>query len=265
MSDTDATPPRSHRWLRWALPLPVLAALAALALFALYDRGVRVGDNYWGRPLADVEGGIRVRVDSSGRGIVAYRNNTQLPADGLSFAVVTLEDHNKDKERLAPFLALVSPGDWPLVVFFNASGFDASGEPVAIRRVADGGELYRPIAADKAVALALPRRAGGFVVYHRDGGVGEVNERDWVEKYLRLPYQPTPSEKDLEKLSDEELKKLGYERLPLEEARKRGLVDDKGKQVAPPGPGRLTIRDLEKPKEKLPEKLPEKLKEKDKS
>ena len=228
----------------WPTWLKFLAAGPVITLLAFYFRDVRVGDGFWGKPGVEIEAGVRLKVDNYSRVTIDYAQGQTFPADGLFMTVVTQDDHAKTPERLAPFIALVKDDDWPIVVFVNGTGFDTTGEPICIRRASDGKELYRSDNSQR-VALCVGKSDGSFTVYLPSGGSRDLSEKDWVEKFMRLTLQSPETPKDLEKLSDEELKKLGYERIPLEEAKKRGLVNEK-----PETPKRITIHDLNKDKDK---------------
>jgi hypothetical protein len=236
-------------WPRWA---KVVAALLLIPILTFYYRDKRVGDGFWGTAeVREVEAGVKVRVDNYGRTKVTYGDGKELAAEGMQLVVVTKEDHEKDTTRLAPFMSFIKDSDWPLVVFVNSTGFDPTGEPVVIRRASDGQMLYSAGSVGR-VALSVPKRDGSFTVHLADGSKLDVSEKDWVEKFMRLKYQSPPDLKELEKMSDDELKARGYLRLPIEEAKQKGLVDGDGKPV--PNPPRLMLQDLLKDKNRPPAK-----------
>lgn len=234
-SYSDApTPPVAPSWLKrlwpsgWPRWAKWLLAPLFLVVLVFYFRDVRMGTGLWGNALVEVERGVKVRVDNQGRAWVTYQNKQELPADGLGLVVVTEGDNDNHPDKLQAFRGMIMKADWPVVVFLNATGFDATGEPVVIRKALDGHELYRAPITDR-VALNIPNRDGTFTLLMADRTSKSMPEREWLTKYMRL--SPAPDAKELEKLSDEELRKKGFERITVPEAKRRGILDDKGQPV----------------------------------
>lgn len=238
-------PKKWPRWLRWLLSVPIIL------LLAFFFRDKRLGSPLYDKisgqtsmaswKVQPFEEEPKITVDFDQRhGLVQYTylNGTAFPADGLAAAFITAADDAQQPERLAPYKALIKDTDFPLVVFMNASGFDPTGEPICIRRAADGGVVYK--APDlHQVRLAVPLRDGQFLLFLLDGTTKKVSEAEWMLKAMRMPLANSLDPKELEKLSDEELRKRGLERISEEEAIKRGLIPGKKaefKQVetAPP-------------------------------
>lgn len=179
------------RWPKWFkyLAMPVL-----FVVLVFYFRDQRVGNGLFApsQPAAEPQAlsdGVAVRTQGV-KVEVGYLDGSWLPADGLGVALVTREDDAKAPDRLNAFRGLLTDQDFPLVVFLNASGFDATGEPVVIRRAKDGKELYRSPNAEK-VLLCVAQRDGRFRVFV-PRGMRTVDEQTWVEKYMRLKYEPLP-------------------------------------------------------------------------
>src|SRR4029077_5173074 len=78
----------------------------------------------------------------------------------------------------------------------NATGFDTTGEPIFIRRASDGGVLY-DAQGPRPVALCVARRDCPCYVRQRyTNKPVTVDEKNWVEKYMRLKLEPPPAPKD---------------------------------------------------------------------
>lgn len=166
-------------------------------------------------------------------GYIIYKNGKKVPRDGFAVALTTWEDYQKRPE-LFKNATRVEKADFPVLLFYNASGFDVSGIPCAIRRVADGQLLGH--ASDVAlVRLMLPNRNGTYTVIHVDGTARTVDEKTWMREYMRVdrPDGPLHAPKEFEKLSNEELERLGYERLTPEEYRRRYGVDPPAEKTPP--------------------------------
>jgi hypothetical protein len=227
-------------WLKY-----VVAPIFFIGL-VFYYRDQRVGNGIFASiKEEEIGSSLKTRqIIRGGRLIeISYADGTIHPADGLAIAVVTKEDDTKAPERLAPFKGLIKDTDWPVAVFLNASGFDTTGEPVVIRRVADGKELFRAPVTDKVV-LGVVQSDNKFKVYLGDGTTKVVDEKFWVEKYMRMQHTDP---KDLEKMSDEELAKLGL---------RRAVPKGEEKSTPPKGPQlrviQIPLDKLKLPKLKLP-------------
>ncbi len=112
-----------------------------------------------------------------------------MPADAIGVAVVTLEDNNKAPEKLKA--QLLDKVDFPVVVFFNATGFDASGTPYIVRKAADGKQLYG-LVTDRPNQLraVVPLRGGGWIGYYwvtsDNHGKISISDEEWASTYLGL-------------------------------------------------------------------------------
>jgi hypothetical protein len=203
-------------WPTWA---KVVIAVPVLAAVVYYYTNPRLFST--GVALFPEQPALLWYQDSSSLGHIKYPSGTSYPRDGLAVFIVTWDEYSKNKDVLpkpAP-----QQSDFPVLAFCNSSGFDATAAPITVRRLADGMVLYNKSPVAGLVTLLTPT-SGGYRVYLADGSKVELSEREWVERYMGLPYTPpapTPAPADLEKLSDAELKKLGYERLTAEEYQKR--------------------------------------------
>ena len=245
MPDNPPIPhvPLRRRLLDWRTALAWSITAAAVTGFLLVWTRTRPGGGVEEQSLG---GGVKVRVLATSAHIV-YGDGSRFPPDGLAMVVVTAEDDKSHPQRLDPVRPRIGATDWPVVVFVNASGFDATGAPVVIRRAADGKVLYREEGGSPSpVRLSVARRDGDFDVYpYGRAEPWRVGEREWVEKFLRVPYEVDP--KELEKLSDEELARRGLQRLPATNQQPKTKAED-GKGKGPPL--RILVPERTKPKDK---------------
>lgn len=75
-------------------------------------------------------------------GQIVYQDGTKIRRDAFGVAVMTWEDHQKNKAALSSTQRAFSEDEFPAVVFFNASGFDNSGAPLVVRKAANGEIVY---------------------------------------------------------------------------------------------------------------------------
>ncbi len=206
-------------------------------------------------PLDDRVQGLMLSVGVT-ETTVTYQDGTKIPVEGLGATVVLLSE--KDKLKLTDFNPADS--DFPVVVFFNRSGFDATGEPRVVRRASDGGPVYS-LSSTKVeqVQLMIPLRGGGFTVYHRGGGKPlVVSESDWYKRYMGIaPPVPLPPQDKLDKMSEEELKKLGLQRLSKEDYEKKFGKPPEDKKKSMDAPEQILDPVHEQKKLKSEEKKPE--------
>lgn len=217
----DASPPPPPKIPAWVNPktwptwLKYLVAPIAILALTFYYRDQRVGNGFFAKPpTVELWPSPTVSARFGWNGVtIVYGDKRERSADGLVVAIVTEDDDKKNPAQLADWRHLWQDSDFPVVVFLNASGFDPSGLPTVIRRASDGKVLF-DAKTPKRAALVVPKHdpAGGCDVYDDNGKDESVSEKDWYTKYLRS--DPPPDPKDLEKMSDEELRKRGYERVP---------------------------------------------------
>jgi hypothetical protein len=169
--------------------------------------------------------GVQLHVADNGTRIT-YQDGSTILTDGLGVAAATWADHQKNPERLTSPGYQPQESQFPVVVFFNRSGFDATGKPVCIRQASDGKVVWHDD-TERLVTTVVPQREGGFLVYL----VGyshpvQVSEVDWYTKYMGVdpPLASIPPEQ-LEKMTDEQLTALGIKRVPKEQPKdaKSGL------------------------------------------
>jgi hypothetical protein len=123
-------------------------------------------------------------------------------------------------------------GDFPVVAFFNASGFDGSGGIDVLRRARDGEQLYKAKDKPKLVKVAVARRDGKFRAYFWDWTAETVAAKEWYARYMGVEQpQVLPPPEELDKMTPEQLQKLGIERLTADEYEKKF-------GVKPPPPGK---------------------------
>lgn len=206
----------------------VLAGLLIIPYFAFLNMQERKAKelNASTHQLDERISGLALTVDRDGI-MVTYLNGTKLPADGIGLVTVTLEDYQADPERIKRQGMEVKDDDFPLVVFFNQSGFDATGDPVAVRRAKDGTRLFGLAKQVARVRVLQVLRGGGFYVW--DGGERrKITEEEFYRDFMGIePPTPTQNPEQLDKLTDAELAKRGLKRLPKEvEKTEKGVPAD---------------------------------------
>lgn len=157
-------------------------------------------------------------------GVVVYEDGKELPREGLGMSLVRWEDYKENTVQLDVIKnKKLIKEDFPIVIFLNRSGFDPTGQPITIRRSKDGSLVYEVAKLGKPIKLLAAHRGGDFTVVFFDGTQKDVDEKQFIEEHMRLPYtEPSkPVPPGLEGMTDEELKKLGYERITAEEYKKR--------------------------------------------
>lgn len=125
---------------------------------------------------------------------VTYLDKTVHPCDGYGMLVLTWDDYKAQEERFAAMSSLI-PESFPVVLFFNASGFDTTGDPIVVRRVANGQVVFSSQRAVPLVRRCIPQRDGSFLVVNADGTSQTVSERVWYTKYMGLQEQQPVTEK----------------------------------------------------------------------
>lgn len=118
-------------------------------------------------------------------GMVTYKDGAKFPRDGIAVQALTWPDYQKARSDYDwPGKAPLEE-DFPLLLFFNATGFDASGQPVAVRRASDGRQIY----ADPGpgpVRLVVPDGTS-FKVWGPTGVTPKVlTQAEWARDYMSL-------------------------------------------------------------------------------
>jgi hypothetical protein len=182
--------------------------------------------------------GLKARVDC-GRLVVTYDDGTAVPADALGVAVITAEDYKKFPDRLDRHGIRPNSSDYPVVAFFNSTGFDATGDPVAVRRGKDGLLIHGKPDARKPVHAVVADRGGGFRVvagnyswktYDDKMAWRTVDDKEWFKDFMNIePPVKLPTPEEMDRMTDAELEKLGVRRMD------RGEYEKKfGKLPTPP-------------------------------
>ena len=168
-------------------------------------------------------------------GEVQYGDGKRLPLDGYGMAVLTWDDFQKQVDRFGDVGNSLKEYDFPVVVFFNSSGFDATGDPMVVRRAKDGELLIETKGRPKMVRFMAPLRDGGFKLFFWGSKEATtVSEEEWYRTFVGIePPRELPSPEELEKMTDEQLQKLGIQRMTKEELKKKGIKPPPEKSGTP--------------------------------
>lgn len=207
-------------WKKWALFVPFVV------VGAFYYRDKRVGDGFFADPPAwsvQLFEGAKATARPDGSVVVTYPDGTVAPAHGLAVTAWTADNDREMPDRLAGFKDIVSRDDLPVLLWMNATGFDPTGDPVAVTRVRDGKVLYANPQAVARPRMVVVEPDGTFTAHPASGGPVKLSEAEWVRRYMRLPTRPDPvhAPAEFEKLTDAELKAKGFERVTADEYEKR--------------------------------------------
>jgi hypothetical protein len=142
---------------------------------------------------------VKLRPTPDGFAVV-YADGRVVPADGIGVAVLTAADAARAKEVLAAVGPQPVAADYPLVVFFNRSGFDATGKPVAVRRAADAGKVAWDSLPPGRVRALVPN-ATGYTAYFFSGEPAQVDADEFERYYLN---EPPPAAGKAEKKEEEQ-------------------------------------------------------------
>lgn len=176
----------------WPLWAKCVAFLVVVPVLALVYKQQRIDKE--GIPLFTEYPGLVWFDDGSPLGKIQYPNGNSESRVGLAVFVVTWEEYQKVPEVLGGFGIQFNKNDFPVVVFCNSSAFDATAVPIMVRCLADGRQIVQKPFVPPLVRLLVPRD-GGYRVYFADGSKLDLDEREWVEKYMNLPFQaPSPAE-----------------------------------------------------------------------
>lgn len=219
----------------WKLGLLAVFFIPFLAFQQMKERKAREAAEATAELAADDKvTGLKVRYSKAGDTFV-YQDGTVLPNDGLGYAVLGWDDYQQNPDRFQRAGFEARQPDFPIVVFFNLTGFDASGDPGVVRRAKDGSVVFelkdRP---KKPIAGMTPLRDGSFKVFFRDGTADTVSEEDWYRVYMGVePAAKLPTSADLDKMTPEQLAKVGLTRMTKDEYEKKfgGAIP-----IPPPAP-----------------------------
>lgn len=221
----DETPPAQPGWFRRNGKYVLLGLLFVpfLAFQAMKERKEKeAAAAVSEQPADDLVPGLKSRLSKAGDTFV-YQDGTELPHDGLGYAVLSWDDYQKNPDRFQKAGFVAQEADFPVVVFFNLTAFDASGDPGVVRRAKDGSVVFelkdRP---RKQVARMTPLRDGTFKVFFRDGSADVVSEDAWYRTYMGVePAPKLPPGDELDKMSPDQLAKLGLARMTKDDFQKK--------------------------------------------
>lgn len=175
------------------------------------------------RPV-ELEDGVALVRHGAGV-VVRYANGAYGAAGGYGVISLAWEDYQANKDRLRNLVrpgetadAVLTADDFPVVAFFNAAGFDATFEAAKVCRARDGAVVAvgRSQPADRVLA-AVPRRAGGFTLVFPDKAVdvpADAFDRDFIRLPPLAPGALLLTPEQAARLTDDELKRLGFSRTP---------------------------------------------------
>ena len=121
---------------------------------------------------------------NANEGVITFEDGTAYPREGHGMAVI--EQVNEALLKLQEELKFtLKAEDYPVLVQFNSSGFDLSGEPVSIRRVKNGSLVYQSETMLRLVRFADMMGDGTYVVHFYNDDRSILNEKQWVALVLR--------------------------------------------------------------------------------
>lgn len=135
--------------------------------------------------VAEVQGITLEFISDTGGGILRFGSaGPTYPREGHGMAIVT--EVNEAMLKLQDELKFAVKGDdYPVVIQFNSSGFDLSGEPVSVRRLKDGSVIYQSETMLRLTRFAAMMQDGTYVVTFYDDQQSVLNEKQWVDLVLR--------------------------------------------------------------------------------
>jgi hypothetical protein len=223
----------------WWVVLLAIPVVPYLAFQQMKERKAREAEAHQAEdagtayPLDDRVKGLTL-VMHQDAGVVGYLNGDSHWADGIGIAVLTWEDQRGAPDRLKKIYAGPKEEDFPVVVFFNLSGFDSTGEPGVIRRAKDGSVVAQ--AKDRPpgrLTQAVAGRDGTWTGYVLRGKAGfTIRPDDFYRLYVGVePPARQPSPEELDKMSEDQLKKLGVRKMTRAEYVKQAKTGIRGEVV----------------------------------
>lgn len=154
--------------------------------------------------------GVKLRWQDCRVPMLIYPNGKEYAADGFLCSYVTWDKYQADKGVFGRMPYSPKMEDFPVLVFGNSTGFDVSGEPVALRRASDGERLWTSPQTFRP----------GFVVVKDDGFLAYdvttskyFDAATWQKDMMGVdPKLSELTPEQIAKMSDEELAKLGIKR-----------------------------------------------------
>jgi hypothetical protein len=190
-------------WLKRRWWLVIAVAVISFGVFLshykmLQDRRRELEANTY--PLDAKVDGLKLVVNGEGT-FVIYQTGDRLKADAIGMCLVTADDNKKNPERLKSMN--LADGMFPILVFFNHTGFDSTGVPVLIRR-ADTGKRVWPVGGKVSgerlrAAIASEHGWTGFYWNTKaDHGKLVITDEEWEHTYLGMPKMPPKEDKEEE-------------------------------------------------------------------
>lgn len=189
MADTPTQPAAQGSFVQrnWKLGLLALLLVPGMAYQQMKDRKARESESAVSAVVADDKvQGVTLKFTKA-VDTITYQDGTVLPVDGIGYAILTWDDYQKNIERLKRVGFEPKEADFPIVVFFNLSGFDVSGDPGVARSAKNGSMLFSLKDRPKGlVASMMPMRDGTFKVFYRDGTSEIVKDADWYHVFMGI-------------------------------------------------------------------------------
>ena len=210
---------------RWVFYLAAPVVIYLLAVQAMEKRKARELAEQT-HELDEKLPGVKLIVNRDDSWVV-YQNGTKILADGMGIVGVTWQDAQEQPKLFA--IRGLDEKDYPLVVFFNKSGFDISGDVVTARRAADGSIVAENTERGRKLRHAVANRSGGFTLYWdvADQPKVTISDEEWQSNYVGMKKVPTPEE--LDKMTDEELSTFGLKRVTRDDLIKSTKSGVKGR------------------------------------
>ena len=148
------------------------------------NHGMRVHTTLLDQKFPDV---FLLEYEDEGVTRIKYRDGTNIMADGLGAFVMDKDDPRFDKDHLGVDIDMKAiEKHLPVVVFINATGFDASGLPVCMRKASNGEAVYvRHVGNRVSMAYFYPT---GEVRVHSpwSAKVSTLTEEQWYTRYMSM-------------------------------------------------------------------------------
>ncbi len=132
----------------------------------------------------------------NGLGEVVYKNGKKLPVEGYGLAVFSQEDFNLAKDLFGDGATAIKDSDFPIVIAYNSSAFDNTGDLMTVRRGADGELLMLSNGKVDTVRLLTSNADKTFTVHYWGNKKSEVVDVEtWFRRFVHeLPTKPKAKE-----------------------------------------------------------------------
>ena len=124
--------------------------------------------------------------DQDWMGQFKFGDGTLAKREAYGLAVLTWQDYQNHPAQLDQTQQTWKSGDFPVVVTFNRTAFDVSGNPDVVYRVSDGHKLYSANPDIAVVRAMVPRRDANFGVLDETGKLTSFSEDVWYRDYMQL-------------------------------------------------------------------------------